>query len=205
MKHAVFVIAVLLFASSSKAQEEALPLTVCSQNAVNRAAAQVDLVRKGLLQLPIDDGLQTDVSPAAQRAIAAMKTALGDFIRAYALCIPAQPDAGEINKELSALGHAFEMPSGVTPIEKIPHDFGKFGFELWFETKVFENPLLLGITAHFSIECGHDTVLFFLPQAVGYGKKCCDGRKSLIPAWMAGRWHSAMVCHRQTVMDTGSW
>jgi hypothetical protein len=144
---------------------------------VNRTAAQLDLIRKGLLQLPIGDGLQADVSPAAQQKIAAMKTAIGSFISAYVLCVPAQPDAGKINQDLSALGHAYEMPTGITPIEKIPPDFGKYGFELWFKTRVFENPPLLGIVAGFSIECGGDTVLLLFAPNGGSWKEVLRWQK----------------------------
>jgi hypothetical protein len=176
VKHVVFLIAVLLFASSANAQKEN-SLSFCSQAAVNRTATQVDLVRKGLLQLPIGDGLQTDVSPAAQQAIAAMKAALGNFISTYALCVPTQPDASKINNDLSALGHAYEMPTGAIPVEKIPPDFGKYGFELWFEVRVFENPSLLGITAEFSIECGHDTVLLVFAPHGGSWKEVLRWQK----------------------------
>src|SRR5579871_58991 len=177
MRHGAFVIALLLFALPSKAQEEASHPTACPQTAVIRAAAQVNLIREGLLQLPIGDGLSTDVSPAAQQTVAAMKAALGDLIRAYALCIPARPDAEQINQELSDFGRAYQMPSDVIPVEKIPPDFGKFGFELWFETKVFENPSLLGITAEFSIECGHDTVLILFARSGALWKEVLQWQK----------------------------
>jgi len=177
VKPAMFVIAVLLLASLSKGQESAPLSDSCSQAALSHAAAQVDLSRKSLLQIPIGDGMQTDVSPAAQQEIAAMKTNLGDFIRAYAHCLPAQTDTDRINKELSALVHGFEMPSGVIPIEKIPPDFGKYGYELWFETKLFENPPLLGITAQFSIQCGHDTMLFLFGRSAGQWKEVLRWQK----------------------------
>ncbi len=177
MKLGVFVFAFLLLASSSKAQGEGSPLSVCSQTAVDRTAAQLDLVRKGLLQLPIGDGLQTDVSPVARRRIAAMKTALADFIGAYVHCVPAQPDADKISNDLSALGHAYEMPPGVTSIEKIPPDFGKYGFELSFKTRVFKNPPLLGISAEFSIECGSDTLLLLFAPSGGSLKEVLQWQK----------------------------
>lgn len=154
----------LLLSGVCTAQQEASS-SACSQGEVNRTAAQVDAVRKRLLELPIDNGLQPDVSPVAQHAIAAMKDALGEFVNAYLHCVSGQPVATNIEKELSTLGHAFEMPSGSIRTENIPPDFGKFGFELSFKAKTFENPRLLGVTANFSIECGGDTVLFiFAPN-----------------------------------------
>lgn len=94
-----------------------------------------------------------------------MKGALGDFITSYLQCVSPQPDAAKIKSDLSTLGHAFEMPSGSIAKENIPPDFGKFGFELSFGARLFENPRLLGVTANFSIECGGDTVLLiFAPS-----------------------------------------
>ncbi|MGO9589338.1 MAG: GspH/FimT family protein [Candidatus Acidiferrales bacterium] len=148
---------ILLLASLSQAQ--ASSSVACSQTEVNRTAVRVDSVRKQLLQLPIGDGLQTDVSSVAQQTIASMKAALGDFITAYLHCVSSQPDPARIKSDLSALGHSFEMPRGPISKENIPPDFGKFGFELSFQTRLFENPRLLGVTANFSIKCGSDTVL----------------------------------------------
>jgi hypothetical protein len=157
VKSAIVVTVILLLASLSQAQ--APSSVACSQTEVNRTAVQVDSVRKHLLELPIGDGLQTDVSSLAQQTIASMKSALGDFIAAYLHCVSSQPDPARIKSDLSALGHSFEMPSGPISKENIPPDFGKFGFELSFQTRLFENPRLLGVTASFSIECGGDTVL----------------------------------------------
>jgi len=157
VKLAIVVAIILLLASLAQAQ--APSSVACSQTEINRTAVQVDSVRKHLLELPIGDGPQTDISSFAQQTIASMKSALGDFITAYLHCVPSQPDPAKIKSDLSALGHSFEMPSGTISNENIPPDFGKFGFELSFQTRLFENPRLLGVTANFSIECGGDTVL----------------------------------------------
>lgn len=94
-----------------------------------------------------------------------MKEALDDFITAYLQCVSSQPDAAKIKSDLSALSDAFEMPNGPIAKENIPRDFGKFGFELSFRTRLFENPRLLSVVANFSIECGGDTVLLiFAPS-----------------------------------------
>jgi len=175
VKPATLVTTILLFASLSQAQ--APTSFACSQTEVNRTAAQVDSVRKRLLELPIGDGLQTDVSHLAQQTIATMKSALGDFISAYLQCVSLQPDPARITSDLSALGHAFEMPSGPIPKEDIPPDFGKFGFELSFHTRLFENPRLLGVTANFSIECGGDTVLLIFSRSAESWKEVLRWQK----------------------------
>jgi hypothetical protein len=157
VKSTIIVTIILLLASLAQAQ--APSSVACSQTEINRTAVQVDSVRKHLLELPIGDGLQTDISSFAQQKIASMKSALGDFITAYLHCVPSQADPAKIKSDLSALGHSFEMPNGTISNENIPPNFGKFGFELSFQTRLFENPRLLGVTANFSIECGGDTVL----------------------------------------------
>jgi len=175
VKPAAAIVAILLFAHLSTAQT-ASPGT-CSQTDLNHSADQVQSTRKRLLELPIGDGAQTDVSPAAKKEIASMKEALGAFIADYVQCVPLQPNVAKIQGQLSALSHTFQMPSGSIAKEDVPADLGKFGFELWFETKVFENPPLLGITAHFSIECGHDTVLFLFAPSGGLWKEVLRWRK----------------------------
>jgi hypothetical protein len=177
VKLAALVTLVLLLASLSKAQAPSSP--ACSQTGVNRTAAQVDLVRKNLLELPIGDGLHTDVSPLAQHTIASMKSALGDLIRAYLRCVSLQPDPAKIKSDLSALGHAFEMPSGTISNEDIPPDFGKFGFELSFQTMLFEKPRLLGVAANFSIKCGNDTVLLIFSPGTQSWKEVLHWQKKL--------------------------
>lgn len=166
MKRAIVIMALLLPLVSVSAQRQPSPPGACSQSEVTRTAAQVDSARKRLLALPIGIGLQPDVSPVAQQTIAETKDALGDFINAYLRCVSRQADAPTIQKELSALGHAFALPPGqFFPEDQIPADLGKFGFELYFDVRMFESPRLIGVTAKFSIECGGDTVLLmFAPD-----------------------------------------
>jgi hypothetical protein len=164
----------LLFSSISFAQPKA---GSCSQDEVNRKAAELQLVRQRLLGLSIGDGLQTDVSPQAQAAIASMKDALGNFINVYLRCVPLQPDAAKVSKELSSLGQAFSLPPGVLSSEQIPADFGKFGFELSFDVKVIEKPRLIGVAANFSIECGSDTVLLIFSRSEDLWKEALRWQK----------------------------
>jgi hypothetical protein len=165
VKPAVLVTTILLFSSLAEAQTR---ISVgCSQTDVDRTAAQVASVRKRMLNLPIGDDLQTNISPLAQHTIALMKAALSDFIKAYLRCASLQSDPEKINSGLSALGQAFEMPNGFISNKNIPPDFGKFGFELSFQTRLFQNPRLLGVTANFSIKCGDDTVLLIFSPSGG--------------------------------------
>lgn len=175
MKPVAIIVAVLLLAHLSTAQV-ASPAT-CSQTDLNRSADHVQGIRMRLLELPIEDGAQTEVSPAAQREIASMKEALGAFIAGYVQCVPLQPDVDKIQSQLSALSHAFKMPSGSISKDDVPPDFGKFGFELWFQPRLFENPHLLGVTATFSIECGFDTVLLIFAPDDGSWKEVLRWQK----------------------------
>jgi hypothetical protein len=166
VKNAAVVLAILTFARVTAAQPFIGELQSCSQTAVTSAAEQVRSARKNLLALPVGDGLQTDVSPVAQKAVASMKNALSDFVRSYMKCTPAQFDAAAAEKNLMTLVGGYEMPSGeVISNDHLPPDFGKYGFELYFGVRQSESPRLVSITADFSIECGGDTVLLvFSPQ-----------------------------------------
>lgn len=167
MKHASIGAVLLLSAVASCAQVSSAPSASasCSQDVVIAAAKQVDSSRAVLLALPTGDGLQTDVSPAAQQAIASMKRALGEFVNEYMRCISEQPGATKIQNDISGLVHTFRLPPGSHSNEQLPPDFGKYGFELSFDVRATQNPKLVAITADFSIECGGDTMLFiFAPQ-----------------------------------------
>lgn len=137
----------------------------CSQPGVIRTAAQVDAARAELLRLPIGDGLQTDIPPAAQQAISSMKRALGNFVNEYMHCASERADGKKVQSDMSTLVHTFQLPSGEYSNEQLPPDSGKYGFELWFEVRATRDPKLISIRADFSIECGGDTVLFvFAPD-----------------------------------------
>lgn len=215
MKSATAALA-LLFASL--AQARASPSVTCSESEVSRTAARVDSARKHLLELPIGDGLQTNVSPLAQQATASMKSALRDFITAYFRCVSLQPDPARIKSDLSTLGHAFEMPRGQISKEKIPPDFGKFGFELSFQTRLFESPRLLGVTANLSIECGGDTVLIIFSPSTESWKEVLLWQKKryatvaggtlafdygISPPDDAGRWF--LVTHDVAPWCSSTW
>ena len=131
----------------------------CPQPQIAASANQVESARNALLELPIGNGAETDVSPRGQEAIATMKDRLADFIDAYMRCAPPRPDAAKVKADLSALAHAYQLPQGVTRNSDLPEDFGKYGFELWFDAKAVPEDRLLSVTATFYIECGGDTVL----------------------------------------------
>ena len=164
--HLIAPLFFVMLASAAGAQSLAADLQTCSQSAVASTADQVQLARKNLLSLPIGDGLQTDVSPVAQEAIASMKNAVSEFIRSYMRCTPAQFDAAAVEQNLSTLVGGYELPRGqVMSNDHLAPDFGKYGFGLYFGVRQSENPRLVSITADFSIECGGDTVLLiFAPK-----------------------------------------
>ncbi len=111
--------------------------------------------------------MQTDVSPEGQHAISAMKESRGNFVNAYMRCAPVNPDIERIKRELLESAHAFRLPSGHVSKEEIPPDFGKYGFELWFDVQAAQENRLLSITAAFDIECGADAVLFIFSSDGG--------------------------------------
>lgn len=168
MKTVRLIFAALLFmlAHAATAQPLATDSKACPQSAVASAANQVLLARKNLLSLPVGDGLQTDVSPAAMEAVTSMKNAVSEFVRSYMRCASAQFDTAAAEKDLMTLAGGYHMPSGeVISNDHLPPDFGRYGFELFFGVRQSENPRLVGITADFSIECGGDTVLLiFAPK-----------------------------------------
>lgn len=138
----------------------------CSQEAMSRTANQVGVARQLLLALPVGDGLQTDVSAAAQESIASMKTRLEDFMVAYMLCTAVDADPVKIEKELSAMSHAFVLESRSYGVNELPKEANNYGYQLKFEVR--RGPTgsgLMGITAAFQIECGMDSVLaVFAPE-----------------------------------------
>ena len=164
--HLVALFIFVMLASAAKAQSPSTDTGFCSQSAVASTAKQVQLARKNLLSLPIGDGLQTDVSPAAQQAVASMKNAVSEFVRSYMRCAPARLDDAAVERSLSTLVGGYELPRGqVISNDHLPPDFGKYGFELYFGVRQTENPRIVSITADFSIECGGDTVLLiFSPK-----------------------------------------
>ena len=134
--------------------------SACSQEDTAHAAQQVDAARKTLLALPIGDGLQTDVSLAAQTSIAAMKARLEALLIAYMQCAPAEIEAPRIAKDLSSMSHAFALEKRSYTNDELPKEANNYGFQLEFHAR--REPAssnLIGITAGFQIECGWDTVL----------------------------------------------
>lgn len=133
---------------------------VCSQEDIARAAHQVDTARKALLALPIGDGLQTDVSPAAQTSIATMKTRLEDLLIAYMRCASAEIEAPRIANDLSSMSHAFVLEKSSYTNDELLKEANNYGFQLEFQARrAPASSDLVGITAGFQIEYSWDTVL----------------------------------------------
>ncbi len=155
---------VLLFAiASASAAQSQSSVAACSQSGVARAGATVDASRARLLALPVAD-MNTDVSTAAQQTIAEMKDNLDRFIQAYVRCAGRQPDASALKEELSSASQAPETARD-QPQREPPANLGKYGSELSFDVRLFEQPRLIGVTAEFSIQCGRDSLLLlFAPD-----------------------------------------
>lgn len=144
----------------------------CSRPEIGRTAAQVDLARKALLSLPVGDGLQTDVSPEAQQRISSMKRRLGDFAGAYMRCLSADSDPKKIERDLSALTHAFNLGSRIYGPDELPKEAGNYGFQLRFDVKTrAAEPRVVGVAADFQIECGWDAMLLVFARERGSWKE----------------------------------
>lgn len=137
-------------------------MVACSKPAIQRAASDVADSRRALVDLPLGElGRNAGVvPPGGAEAISRMKDRLNRLIVAYMACLPVQSEADpkRIQQELSGLAHAHKIRSGVN--KNLPKDFGKYGFELWFDTRVTRDARrLISITATFDIECADDTIL----------------------------------------------
>ena len=155
----------LVFLIVATAPRLALAQTnACSKAAIERAAVDVADGRKTLLALPLGEigagaGI---VPPGGPDEITRMKDRLNTLVVAYMVCLPVQqtPDPERIQQDLSRLAHAFKLPPGRIKNEDLPKDFGKYGFELWFDVRATKDSRrLVGITASFSVQCAGDALL----------------------------------------------
>lgn len=160
----------------------------CSQGDIRAAAAQVGAARKALLALPIGDGMQTDVAPAGQQAIVAMKQRLDEFVSAYLRCAPQILDPKKANAELSRLAPPAPAAIGVfVNGKRVPED-ANYGYRLDFDVRrPVSQPNLLAVTAKFQIECGEDTVLMIFAYGGSHWNEVLQAQskpyKSISDAW----------------------
>ncbi len=128
----------------------------CDKPGLDRAVAAVHQARADLLKLPIGDGTSTDETPAALRAIAAMKARLGDVVGAFLRC---QAPGADPKAVLAALTHL----AGATGGDK---DY-RYGSSVSFEVRRAA-PNLLTVTADFQIVCSGDTMLMIFASDGGW-------------------------------------
>lgn len=140
----------------------------CSQTEIRRTTGDVEAARKALLALPVGSPPQTDLSPDAQEAVAAMKNRLAEFLDTYMQCVPLDnPDAKLIQGQLASLTNAYQIPPGTfTSVKDTPKDSFNYGYQLWFDVKTTDDSRhLVSIVASFQIECGEDAMLIvFAPK-----------------------------------------
>jgi hypothetical protein len=159
----IFLLMAVAFKPAA-AQRIMSAISKCSLAEVTAAAEQVDAARKQLLRFPVGE-YQTDVSPAVRRGIQSMQSSLGRFVGAYMKCIATPIDPGQIQKQLSERVHAFQLPAGSLRNDQLPPDFGKYGFELWFEVTIAPEQQLIAVKTGFTIACGSDSMLMvFAPE-----------------------------------------
>ncbi len=142
--------------------------SLCSQSDIGAAAAQVAVARKTLLALPIGDGMQTDVSPAGQQAIAAMKRQLDEFVSAYARCASQSLDPEKAAADLARL--VPPAPAAIGAFvngRRVPED-AHYGYRVDFDVRrPTSQPTLLAIITKFQVECGEDTLLMIFADGGG--------------------------------------
>jgi hypothetical protein len=127
----------------------------CDKPGLDRAVAAVHQARGDLLKLPIGDGTSTDETPAAQRAIAVMKTRLGDVVGAFLRCQAATADPKAVLAGLTGL-------AGAKGDDK---DY-RYGSGVSFSVR--RAPNLLAVTADFTIICSGDTMLMVFATDGGW-------------------------------------
>jgi hypothetical protein len=139
----------------------------CLKGEVAGAGAEVASSRQKLLALQFGPWPDEQVPAAGLEAIGQMKDRLNRLVVAYMACVSTigRVDPERIQRDLSALAHAFKLPNRRYGKEDLPKDFGKYGYELWFEVHVATDaPSLIGITASFDVPCAYDTVLWIFSQ-----------------------------------------
>lgn len=136
---------------------------MCSEAAIQRAAADVAQERRVMLTLPAAAS-DPAISGAAIQAITEIKNRLSQVVQAYMACAPVAsiPDPERIKKDLSELAHAFSKGASY---KGQPEDSGKFGFELRFSVRVSGDAGgLVSIAPSFSLPCGTDTLLLIFAR-----------------------------------------
>jgi hypothetical protein len=128
----------------------------CPQRDVSESVAQVAEARDVLQALPIGDGQQTDVSPAARQAIMSMKSQLSQLVSAYVRCLPQTVDPKNIEQELTRRTALATKP-GPSGAGQPSRDAARYGDGLRFAVRRQQH--LLAVVAQFGIECGDDGVL----------------------------------------------
>ena len=152
------------------------------------AAAHVTAVRKTLFALPVGDGMESDVSPAGQSAIAAMKLRLDDFVSAYLRCQPQSLNPSRAITDLAKfIPPALADPGVVVNGKRVPGDHN-YGYQMDFEVRrPRSQPDLAAVTAKFQIECGEDTVLMIFAFGKGAWREILHAQskpyKSIADAW----------------------
>src|SRR6202000_424156 len=104
---------------------------------------------------------ETDLSPASRKAIATMKSRLGDYIVATMRCAPEKIEVTKL--DLMLRGYAdVELPEGTLIRNPSPpaHSFGELA---QFDIRVLRSDAV-GIVARFGIHCGEDALLMIFER-----------------------------------------
>lgn len=124
----------------------------CDPSALGPAVIKVNEARAELRALPVEGEAPTDVTPAAQAAVAAMKARLDELLDAYMRCAARDLDP---DRTVAALMKDLATPE---PAADAPVHYGD---RLVLAAQRPDNqPRLLAVTATFAIPCGSDAVLF---------------------------------------------
>jgi len=172
---------------------------ICWADTTNEAN-EVKLARKALLEITVQDSLDTRVPPQAMSAISRFKTSIEKLVKAYLKDLPANqaPDTKRIQEDLNRLIDAQNMPLKASESQPFGQEFG---IEVGF---ISDSRRLLHMKAVFSIACGQDSILMiFQPEGDCWKEvlnwqsepyKAVDGafnmfQYAISPAEPSGNWY----------------
>ncbi len=124
----------------------------CAQDAIARAAQQVQQSRELLLSIRVKDDDAIQVPTTAQRGIVALKNRIAALADAYMGCAPARVSPADVARDLDRLAHANAKPISDSQAVNV------YGDQLQFAVKAPSTDRI-AIVATFDIACGDDAVL----------------------------------------------
>jgi hypothetical protein len=147
----VIVLAVLAFAGATA------HAAGCSKQAIDQAADATAVARQALLDLPIGDPYDPDVSLQGKRAIIRMKVSLAQLVEAYMACNAPGTLPATIVADLSQLARRITPPASARY---------NYGYDIDFEAREPASAqAVILVSVSFNIVCQNDDSLLFVFSA----------------------------------------